>query len=69
MSTKNKVDLCIAELRKINSILEKFDNVTYITINSESVSGIGKLTSIKFNYTVNGIDCMLETEITGVDDW
>lgn len=70
MSKKTKIDLHKNELDRINDVLSKFDSYDHIEIETETgISGIGSITILRFNYTINGVDGVFETEITGVEHW
>ena len=58
-----------AELNKIQTILDKFPDVYGFELVKDGSSGIGYILTIKFDYTVNGIDTKIEVEITGVESW
>lgn len=57
------------ELIKIQTILDKFPDVTNFELVRDTRSGIGYILSIKFDYIVNDVNTTLEVEITGVENW
>jgi|LakMenEpi03Aug12_release.lakeMendotaPanAssembly.Ray.scaffolds.fasta_scaffold1926737_1 hypothetical protein len=57
------------ELDKIHEVLKNFPDVNDIEIVRDGSSGIGYILSIKFDQAVNGVDAVVEIEITGVENW
>jgi hypothetical protein len=57
------------DLRKMLEVLEKFPAVEVVDVEVDSSSGIGSVTTIKFNTDVNGIEGSFEVEISGVETW
>jgi hypothetical protein len=58
-----------AELKKMLEILEKFPEVEIVDVEVDSSSGVGSITTIKFNTEVNSVKGMFEVEISGVENW
>jgi hypothetical protein len=58
-----------AELKKMLEILEKFPEVEVVDVEVDSSSGIGSVTTIKFDTKVNGVEGSFEVEIAGVETW
>jgi hypothetical protein len=56
-------------LDKIHEVLKNFPDVNDIEIVRDGSSGIGYILSIKFDQAVNGVDAVVEIEITGVENW
>jgi hypothetical protein len=57
------------ELKKMLEILEQFPEVEIVDVEVDSSSGIGSVTTIKFNTEVNGVNGTFEVEISGVENW
>jgi len=58
-----------AELRKMLEVLEKFPEVEVVDVEVDSGSGIGSVTTMKFDTEVNGVKGSFEVEIAGVETW
>ena len=58
-----------AELKKMLEVLEKFPEVEIVDVEVDSSSGVGSITTIKFNTEVNSVKGMFEVEISGVENW
>jgi hypothetical protein len=57
------------ELKKMLEILEQFSEVEIVDVEVDSSSGIGSVTTMKFNTEVNGVNGTFEVEISGVENW
>jgi hypothetical protein len=57
------------ELTRMLEILEQFPEVEVVDVEVDSSSGIGSVTTMKFNTEVNGIKGSFEVEISGVETW
>ncbi len=57
------------ELKRMLEILEQFPEVEVVDVKVDSSSGIGTVTTIKFNTDVNGVEGSFEVEIAGVETW
>jgi len=58
-----------AELKKMLEVLEKFPEVEVVDVEVDSSSGIGSVTTMKFDTEVNGVNGTFEVEISGVENW
>jgi hypothetical protein len=50
-------------------ILKKFPTVEVVDVTSDTSSGIGTYTIMKFNTEINGQTGSFEVEISGVESW
>lgn len=57
------------DIDKILDVLNKFQDVQTFQLEQENCSGIGSITTMKFNQTVNEVECELAVEISGVENW
>jgi hypothetical protein len=57
------------ELKKMLEILEQFPEAEIVDVEVDSSSGIGSVTTMKFNTEVNGVNGTFEVEISGVENW
>jgi hypothetical protein len=57
------------DLKRMLEVLEKFPEVEVVDVKVDSGSGIGSVTTMKFNTKVNGIKGSFEVEISGVETW
>lgn len=57
------------DIEKILDVLDKFPDVNTFEINQENESGIGSITTMTFDQTVNGSNGSFKVEISGVEDW
>lgn len=57
------------DLDKIKEVLDQFPTVDVFELNQDSSSGIGSVTIMSFNHTVNGIDGNFTIEVSGVEEW
>ena len=68
----NKIGLNVSEIKKINEIIDKFQelskNDSYIEISVET-NGLGKITAIEFPLTITDTGGKFVIEITGSDKW
>jgi len=58
-----------AELKKMLEVLEKFPEVEVVDVEVDSSSGIGSITTMKFDTEVNSVKGSFEIEISGVEKW
>jgi hypothetical protein len=58
-----------AELKKMLEVLEKFPEVEVVDVKVDSSSGIGSITTMKFDTKVNGVKGSFKVEISGVEKW
>ena len=65
----SKVLLERHEFNEIAEIMEKFKAVNYLEIEVESVSGIGKVTTLTIPNSVDGISGQFVITITDENDW
>lgn len=56
-------------LKKIQSVLDKFTDVDNFELEYEVSSGIGTTLNMKFTSVVNDIQGVFSIPITGFDDW
>jgi hypothetical protein len=61
--------LCKDEVVKILEIMDKFPEATSFELLQDNSSGIGSVTNLIVNTTVNGLDGQFKTEISGVENW
>lgn len=67
-----KIILTRKELQKINNILNNdlFDCVERFTIeNSGVIGGLGSITTLSFDYHIDGNDGVYSIELSGVENW
>ena len=57
------------DLTKMLEILKKFPTVEVVNVTSDTSSGIGTCTTMKFNTEINGQKGSFEVEISGVESW
>jgi hypothetical protein len=57
------------ELKRMLEVLEKFPEVEVVDVEVDSSSGIGSVTTMKFDTEVNGVEGSFEVEIAGVETW
>ena len=57
------------EFNKIVEVMEKFKAVNYLEIEVESVSGIGKVTTLSIPNSIGGISGEFVITITDENDW
>ena len=57
------------EFNKIVEVMEKFKAVNYLEIEVESVSGIGKVTTLTIPNSIDGISGEFVITITDENDW
>jgi hypothetical protein len=57
------------ELKKMLEILEQFPKVEVVDVAVDTSSGIGSITTMKFNTEVNNVKGKFEVEISGVEQW
>jgi hypothetical protein len=57
------------DLRKMLEVLEKFPEVEVVDVEVDSSSGIGTVTTMKFDTAINGVEGSFEVEITGGETW
>jgi len=57
------------DIDTIKDILSKFPEVDGFRLEQDNFSGIGSITTIKFDTTVNGVRGEFAVEIDGVEDW
>ena len=57
------------DLKRMLEVLEKFPEVEVVDVEVDSSSGIGSVTTMKFNTKVNGVEGSFEVEISGVEAW
>ena len=57
------------DVEKIQEILEKFSDVETFEIEQTGNNGIGTITTMIFDYEVNGMRGNFKIEISGVEDW
>jgi len=58
-----------AELKRMLEVLEKFPEVEVVDVEVDSSSGIGSITTMKFDTEVNNVKGSFEVEIAGVETW
>jgi hypothetical protein len=61
--------LTTTELNKINSVLERFPDVTWFTLEESENTGIGSTLSLEFTTTINYTEGQFSVEISGPDTW
>jgi hypothetical protein len=61
--------LCREDVVKILEVMDKFPEATSFELLQDSSSGIGSVTELIVNTTVNGLDGAFKTEISGVENW
>jgi hypothetical protein len=61
--------LCREEVVKILETMNKFPEATSFELIQENCSGIGSVTNLIVNTTVNGLKGQFKTEISGVENW
>lgn len=64
-----KVIMNKEEIQKISDILSKFPDVSTFQLHQDNGSGIGSVTELVFNHTVNGYTGEFCIEISGVENW
>ena len=57
------------DLRKMLEVLEKFPEVEVVDVEVDSSSGIGSVTTMKFDTEVSNVKGSFEVEISGVEKW
>lgn len=57
------------DLKKMLEVLEKFPTVDVVDVEVDHSSGIGAITTIKFETKVDGVEGKFEVEISGVENW
>jgi hypothetical protein len=57
------------ELKKMLETLEQFPTVEIVDVKVNSSSGIGSITTMKFDTKVNGVNGTFKVEISGVEKW
>jgi hypothetical protein len=57
------------ELKRMLEILEQFPTVEVIDVKVDSSSGIGSITTMKFDTEVNSVKGSFKVEISGVESW
>lgn len=57
------------DLIKMLEILKKFPTVDVVEVTSDTGSGIGAHTTMKFNTEINGEQGSFEVGISGVESW
>ena len=65
----SKIILERHEWNEITDILEKFKGINYCEIEVESISGIGKVTTLTIPNSVDGISGEFVITITDETDW
>ena len=61
--------LCKDEVIKILATMDKFPETTSFELIQDNSSGIGSVTNLIVNTTVNGLKGQFKTEISGVENW
>ena len=61
--------LCRDEVQKILEVMDKFPEATSFELVQDNHSGIGSVTALVVHTTVNGLDGVFRTEISGVENW
>ena len=61
--------LCKDEVIKILATMDKFPEATSFELIQDNSSGIGSVTNLIVNTTVNGLEGQFKTEISGVENW
>lgn len=67
--TDNKIFLRIEDMKKIQSVLEKFPEVHVFELTQNRESGIGSTLSISFSIKLKDIEGEFTTELSGTEDW
>jgi hypothetical protein len=57
------------DLKRMLEVLEKFPEVEVADVKVDSSSGIGSVTTMKFDTEVNGVEGSFKVEISGVEKW
>lgn len=57
------------DIKKIQEVLDKFQDVEVFEIEVDSRSGIGSIMTMTFAQEVNGMRGSFDIEISGVEDW
>lgn len=57
------------DIDAILDVLAKFPDVEIFELEQDTSSGIGSITTMKFDVEVNGVDGDFIVEINGVEDW
>ena len=61
--------LCREDVVKILEVMDRFPEATSFELLQDNRSGIGSVTELIVNTTVNGLDGTFKTEISGVENW
>ena len=57
------------DIKKIQDVLDKFQNVETFELKQTRHSGIGSVTTITFQYEMNNVQGTFDVEISGVENW
>jgi hypothetical protein len=57
------------ELKKMLEILEQFPKVEVVEVTVDSSSGIGSITTMRFDTIIDDVAGKFEVEISGVETW
>ncbi len=57
------------DIKKIQEVLDKFQDVEVFEIEVDNGSGIGSIMTMTFAQEVNGMRGSFDIEISGVEDW
>ncbi len=57
------------DIKKIQEVLDKFQDVDVFELEVDSGSGIGSIMTMTFAQEINGVRGSFDTEISGVEDW
>lgn len=57
------------DIKRIQSVLDKFSSVTKFDLTESGSSGIGTVLNMSFEYDINGTPGTFTVEISGVDNW
>jgi hypothetical protein len=57
------------ELKKMLEVLEKFPDVEVVDVAVDSSSGIGSITTMRFDTIIDDVAGKFEVEISGVETW
>ncbi len=57
------------DIKKIQEVLDKFQDVDVFELKVDSGSGIGSIMTMTFAQEVNGVRGSFDIEISGVEDW
>jgi len=65
----NKVTLLPSFIDRINDVIQSNNIVSEVTLEQDSSSGIGNITTMSWDTEHNGYHTKMTVEIIGVKDW